>query len=130
MPNKAVYGPYDWYFKNLSNTTVFVCIELMLICSIYGIYVGSPYKKLICCNPVLTILLVADIIVCTALFFITGTGFGERLGMVPISVEFGGQLLGITLATVVVTIVYTMLVRVCFRQRDRSTDRREITNHP
>lgn len=91
----------------------------MLICIVFGIYVGSPYKKLICCNPILTVLLGLDIAICLALFFITKSGI---LGMIEIPLDFASKLLGITLATVVVSIIYTMLVRLCFRDRSRSDD--------
>lgn len=101
----------------------------MLICSVFGIYMGNPFKKLICWNIILTILLTLDVAICVALFFITRTGI---LGMIQIPVDFAGKLLGITLATCAVDIAYTMFIRLCFRAKYRAEDetREAATMHP
>ena len=99
----------SWVYISHTNTVVFLCIELMFVCCILWTYVGRPFKKPIYCNVALTVLLVVDIGVGVALFFITPNRF---LSMLEIGVFYGGVLLGITLATLCVHAVYTVGLKV------------------
>ena len=99
----------DWTFKSHSNTVVFICIELMFVCCIFWTYVGSPFKKPMYYNYLLSILLCLDIAISIALYFIPPLPF---FGVVAIDKYHGGVLLGITLATLAVHLVYTIVIRM------------------
>lgn len=60
-----------WMYATYSNTIVFICIELMFVCCIFWTYVGRPFKKPFYFNIYLTVLLVIDIAVSIAFYFVT-----------------------------------------------------------
>lgn len=98
----------DWNMTGYTNTTILLCLEIMLMGIVFVIYVPHPFKKPICWNIPLTVLLCLDVIIYVTLFFITKFHF---LKMVELPTAFAGGLLGICLATLVVTGILTYLVR-------------------
>lgn len=81
----------------------------MFVCCIFWTYVGRPFKKPIYYNIALSVLLLIDIGVSIALFFITPL---MALQMLDIGKYYGGVLFGITLATLAVHAIYTVALKL------------------
>jgi magnesium-transporting ATPase (P-type) len=115
QPN-TISGP-EWILSGYTNTVILLCLEIMITGVIFGIYVAHPFKKPICFNIPITILLVIDVVVYIALFFLTKTHF---VGLIELDIHFVGPLFGIALATIAITITYSYLVRLAFRHIQES----------
>jgi len=107
--------PDTWNMTGYSNTIMLLAIELLMTGVIFTIYITQPFKKPIFWNIPLTILLALDLIVYIALFFITEIHF---LGVFEISTMFAGGLLGISLATIAVSSILTILVRLYHKHKE------------
>jgi hypothetical protein len=88
-------------------------MELILVGVLFGIYVAHPFKKPICYNIPLTILLTIDVAFYIALFFVTRKNF---MGLVSLEIAFAGKLLGIALGTIALTVAYSYIIRIIFRK--------------
>ena len=75
---------------------------------------AKPYKKLICWNIALTVLLTLDFIVYTALYFITKFHF---MGVVELQLMFAGGLFGIAMGTTALTMILTTLVKLYHQKK-------------
>lgn len=75
-----------------------------------GIYIARPFKKMIFYNIPMTVLVLLDLAVYTALFFVL-KGF---LQTVPIDNMLAGKLFGISVATIIITIIYSRFIRWVF----------------
>lgn len=82
----------------------------MFVCCIFWTYVQKPFKKAIFYNIPLTVLLILDIIISIAIFFLTPNLW---LGTKALNYTHAGALLGITLATLAVHAIYTIVLKKC-----------------
>lgn len=104
----------DWTMNGYTNTTILLCLELILVGVIFSIYRANPFKKQICYNIPMTILLILDVVGYIAMFFITKSHF---MGLVELKLMFAGGILGISLATIAVTAILTILVRLYWKRK-------------
>ena len=96
----------------------------MFICCAFWTYIGKPFKKPIYYNPWMMVLLALDIIVGVAFYFITPL---KVFGMLRLGITTGGALLGITLATLFVHLLYTLMTRGLSARTEANKER---STHP